>query len=184
MKISHGTRLLNQKFRAKYFGQSVYCDTRWIRISSYNRQQPARFSCRYLSYRGGTLAWDYDKNPNITSSHIVNITFDAIPTVNNESSCYRWMSSNGMMTFSICSTSFIWKLSYWQTRFLPKPNYGWQWQGATLGDYKGSAEALLLRYCGQPLNKHREFYCQIVIWIPWENRMESEHVYLSLALFF
>jgi hypothetical protein len=43
----------------------------------------------------GTLAWDYDKNPNIISSHAVNITFDAIPTINDEPSCVGF-GSNGI----------------------------------------------------------------------------------------
>jgi hypothetical protein len=43
----------------------------------------------------GTLAWDYDKNPNEIISHVVNITFDAIPTVNDEPSCVGF-GSNGI----------------------------------------------------------------------------------------
>jgi hypothetical protein len=43
----------------------------------------------------GTVAWNYDKNPNFISSHVVNITFDAIPTVNEEPSCVGF-GSNGI----------------------------------------------------------------------------------------
>jgi hypothetical protein len=43
----------------------------------------------------GTLAWDYDKNPNVINAHVVNITFDAIPTVNEEPSCVGF-GSNGI----------------------------------------------------------------------------------------
>lgn len=42
-----------------------------------------------------TVAWNYDKNPNNISSHVVNITFDAIPTVNDTPSCVGF-GSNGI----------------------------------------------------------------------------------------
>jgi hypothetical protein len=43
----------------------------------------------------GTIAWNYDKNPNIISSHNIQITFDAIPTVNAEPNCVGF-GANGI----------------------------------------------------------------------------------------
>jgi hypothetical protein len=43
----------------------------------------------------GTLAWDYDKNPNFISSKVVNISFDAIPTVNAQPTCVGF-GANGV----------------------------------------------------------------------------------------
>ena len=42
-----------------------------------------------------TLAWNYDKNPNHISSHVVDITFDAIPSENDEPSCVGF-GANGI----------------------------------------------------------------------------------------
>jgi len=43
----------------------------------------------------GTTAFDYDKNPNNISAHTVDITFDAIPTVNPEPTCVGF-GANGI----------------------------------------------------------------------------------------
>jgi hypothetical protein len=53
------------------------------------------FSTGTFPIERGTTAWDYDKNPNYISSHVVNITFDAVPTVNDEPSCVGF-GSNGI----------------------------------------------------------------------------------------
>ncbi|MFK8050430.1 MAG: aryl-sulfate sulfotransferase [Halioglobus sp.] len=43
----------------------------------------------------GSIAWDYDKNPNSISSHNVRIEFDEIPTLNPEPSCVGF-GANGI----------------------------------------------------------------------------------------
>lgn len=50
--------------------------------------------------QSGTTAWNYDKNPNIISPHNVQITFDAVPTVNAQPSCVGFGATGISLTGS------------------------------------------------------------------------------------
>ncbi|MEP7766288.1 hypothetical protein, partial [Sanguibacter sp. 26GB23] len=47
-----------------------------------------------------TLAYEYDRNPNSISSHNVQISFDAIPSVNAQPSCVGFAATGISLTGS------------------------------------------------------------------------------------
>lgn len=72
---------------------SVILDGQGNRVISGNNLPT--FTTGTFPIERGTIAWDYDKNPNVISSHTVQITFDAIPTENLEPSCVGF-GANGI----------------------------------------------------------------------------------------